>query len=322
MIYFVADRVGGTNGGDQFADDILNCLRLTGRALTVLSAEAPSRQPPPGKPGEGRAPPETWLTRPRYVAFPKRADRLFFKRLAKWLLWNAQDSGLKRRLRKHLGGHGPELVLFNDFPHPESDIHKQFSGYKTAVLVNMTPDGVEFFRQSTDPSYTALWAVSTVAAFDAQIFNTAAARSEWLAKVPLPLNKTHVLWCSCREEVVRALLVQTKADVRRQVGLAADDYVAVCVGNLRPGKGQDLLIDALPALVGAIPNFRLVLVGSDAGPWPGTLRRRVAELGLAGCVTFTGVVENALAFTYAADVFVYPTRAESQGIAVLVVTPC
>lgn len=314
VIYFVTDRLGGTNGGDQAANDLLTCLRHTDRAVTVVSRDGTGVSDRVGRPGE---PPLKWLARPRYVTLPRRIQPRLMKQVAKWLLWNLEDAAIRRRLKRQLRREKPELVLFNDFPHPDSAIHKQFGRGKLVVAVHMTPDGVAFFRRSVDPSYTERWATSIISAFDAQIFNTSAARSEWLAKTPLRMDDTYVLWCCCQEDAVLQLTARTKEEVRRELGLSPDAYLVVCVGNLRPGKGQDLLIDALPALAAAIPNATLVLVGSDAGAWPETLRRRAAELGLAERVRFTGVVTNAVAYTYAADVFVYPTRAESQGIAVL-----
>ncbi len=90
------------------------------------------------------------------------------------------------------------------------------------------------------------------------------------------------------------------------------------VAAVIPGKGHDVLLDALAMLPGA--QWYCLCVGSlERDPsFAKTLRRRVVEGGMDGRVRFSGTQsEAALAHSYrAADVLVLPSRGETYGMVV------
>jgi glycosyltransferase involved in cell wall biosynthesis len=91
----------------------------------------------------------------------------------------------------------------------------------------------------------------------------------------------------------------------------------LCVGAVIPGKGHDVLVDALSGLPG---RWRCVCVGSlEREPaFAERLCRRVVEGGLDDRVRFAGTRTGAdLARSYlAADLLVLPSRAETYGMVV------
>ena len=104
------------------------------------------------------------------------------------------------------------------------------------------------------------------------------------------------------------------ADVRRRYRVGPDAPLALCLSRLVPRKGQDVLVEAWPAVLRRVPGARLLIAGS--GPLEPALRRRVTKLDLNGSVTFTGDVGAAdlPAFHAAADVFVMPCRTRLAGL--------
>jgi glycosyltransferase involved in cell wall biosynthesis len=90
------------------------------------------------------------------------------------------------------------------------------------------------------------------------------------------------------------------------------------VGAVIPGKGHDVLLDALALL--ADRRWHCLCVGSlERDPaYVASLRRRVLDGGLEGRVRFSGPQTTAaLARSYrAADVLVLPSRAETYGLVV------
>ncbi len=92
--------------------------------------------------------------------------------------------------------------------------------------------------------------------------------------------------------------------------------VVVCVSRLVERKGQDVLIQALPAIRRRVPDAALLIVGG--GPYRDHLDRMVREAGLERDVVLTGSVpREELAAHYAAgDVFAMPCRSRRRGLEV------
>jgi len=101
--------------------------------------------------------------------------------------------------------------------------------------------------------------------------------------------------------------------VRVRHGLA-DRPVIVCVSRLVPRKGQDALIDALPAVRRAVPDAALLIVGR--GKYHDDLLKLAQERGVAEHVVLTGgVPHDELPAHYAAgDVFAMPCRTRRAGM--------
>jgi phosphatidylinositol alpha-1,6-mannosyltransferase len=105
-------------------------------------------------------------------------------------------------------------------------------------------------------------------------------------------------------------------DVRRRYGIAPDAPVVLCAARLVARKGQDVLVRALPAVLRAVPDARLLVVGD--GPDADRLHRLVAERGVHDQVVLAGGHPHSAmpAFYAAADVFAMPSRSRRGGLEV------
>lgn len=101
-----------------------------------------------------------------------------------------------------------------------------------------------------------------------------------------------------------------RAEVRRELGLAATDFVAGTVARLAEHKGHDDLLDALGPLMQKHPELKLLWVGD--GWWRERLLGRVKQMGLAGRVITTGLVPPEVIPKYMAamDVLIHPSYRE------------
>lgn len=101
--------------------------------------------------------------------------------------------------------------------------------------------------------------------------------------------------------------------VRERYGLAGKPVI-VCVSRLVPRKGQDTLIQALPAIQASVPDAHLLIVGG--GPYLPALRRLARRHRVVDEVIFTGAVPwDELPGHYAAgDVFAMPCRTRRGGL--------
>jgi glycosyltransferase involved in cell wall biosynthesis len=105
------------------------------------------------------------------------------------------------------------------------------------------------------------------------------------------------------------------AALRARLGLAPDELVVGSFGLLTPEKQIDTVARAVARAAVHVPRLRLLLVGPVSDP--GSLARRLAELGVAGRAVVTGRVPfgELAAHMEAADVAVhlrYPTARETS----------
>ncbi|MFG2822128.1 glycosyltransferase [Kitasatospora sp. NPDC048365] len=102
---------------------------------------------------------------------------------------------------------------------------------------------------------------------------------------------------------------------RMVLGLDQAAPLAVCVGRLCRQKGQDVLLDAWPRVVGRIPGARLALVGG--GPDAPAVAERVRALPGPSRVRLAGDVPDPRPWLAAADLVVLPSRWEGMALAPL-----
>lgn len=103
-------------------------------------------------------------------------------------------------------------------------------------------------------------------------------------------------------------------DTRPEAGWSADAVVVATLGRLAPEKSPDLILDAMATVAAADPWARLIVIGG--GPSETSLRVRAEQADLAGRVWFTGALPRleALARLRGADLFVFASRTETQGL--------
>ncbi len=106
-----------------------------------------------------------------------------------------------------------------------------------------------------------------------------------------------------------------RSRLRRAHGIDEGDPCLAVVGNIARGRGQDLVIRALPRIRRTFPTAHCLIAGrpldhADDLAYSGELVRLVADLRLAEAVSFTGFVEAVGDVYAAADIVVNPVRVE------------
>lgn len=113
-----------------------------------------------------------------------------------------------------------------------------------------------------------------------------------IAKQGLPAERVSCLYNGIDLARAKAGLVHGKA-FRLRHGIPADRVMILQVSWLIPEKGVDDLVRAMQLVVQRNANTHLVLAGD--GPLRGELESLARSLGIAGHVSFTGVVGDPLA---------------------------
>ena len=133
-----------------------------------------------------------------------------------------------------------------------------------------------------------------------------------------------------RHASVVPLAVRTK-DFTHANPPARENGLVLSVGECKPRKGYDLVVEALAHLRSDGIAERYVIVGpyDPSSPYVRRLRSRISELGLTNCVTFTGVVshEQLVDWYHRARVVAMPYRTwksdfEGFGLVLLEASAC
>jgi len=106
------------------------------------------------------------------------------------------------------------------------------------------------------------------------------------------------------------------AEVKQELGLPPDACILLYVGRLAPEKNLDLLLRAFAEIAACTNDTYLVLAGS--GKSRAGLESRARALGIHRRMRFTGFLgRTKLDPLYqASDVFLFPSKTETQGLAV------
>jgi len=106
-----------------------------------------------------------------------------------------------------------------------------------------------------------------------------------------------------------------RREARAALGLPQEAEIAVNVGRLSRGKGQDALIECLPQLRERRPDVLLALVGD--GPCSAEFRELALRKGVADRVVFTGSRSDVEVVLAASDVFVLASSSETLSLCLL-----
>jgi len=108
--------------------------------------------------------------------------------------------------------------------------------------------------------------------------------------------------------------IETLNDFRRRFGIDEKELIVLIVGRIEKRKGLDILVKALPTILGEIPDTRVLIVGEDWGALQGCLKLARSS-GCLDRLTVTGALgEQDLSTAYAlCDVVVIPSYFEAYG---------
>lgn len=109
-----------------------------------------------------------------------------------------------------------------------------------------------------------------------------------------------------------AFHADTRADVRRELGISGDALVVGHVGRFDPQKNHSFLLDIFAKIPG---DARLLLVGD--GVLRPDAQQRAKELGICDRVFFAGVRSDVDRLLQAMDVFLFPSLFEGLPVSII-----
>jgi len=100
-----------------------------------------------------------------------------------------------------------------------------------------------------------------------------------------------------------------RAAIRTELGIPVDANLLVTVAVLRPQKGIQFMIRALPAVLASNPDTYYLVVGG--GSHESVLIEEVNQAGVQDRVIFAGMRKDVVRLLAASDIFVLPTLTEA-----------
>lgn len=105
--------------------------------------------------------------------------------------------------------------------------------------------------------------------------------------------------------------------IRTEFNLNKNELIVGHVGRFSHQKNHEFLIDIFCQVKLQYPSSKLLLVGDDRGELADRIKRKVAELNLKDAIIFLGLHSDIADLMQAMDVFVFPSKYEGFGIAVI-----
>lgn len=154
------------------------------------------------------------------------------------------------------------------------------------------------------------WAVT------AWIPNSQACMQSIIVREGHPKNKMKVIYDGIDVEYWKKDVNTTdRSRLRSEWGCQKDDIVFATVANLRPDKGIQYLIEAIPIVLEQERRLHFIIVGRDL--MRGVVQQRCKDLGIENIVTFTGFREDIREIYQACDVTVLPSLREGLPICLI-----
>lgn len=314
MILYLSDTLASKrNGGVSLSGvDFLQLLRLHYADIVVMTADTVPDADRIATDLAGHAlHPLRDVQRLARLYHPRRSMRS----LARFVQVQLQNLGARRSidLSYNYQPDRPNILFVNSW----SDLYlagriKGDPRFKTACIVRGNPES--FVWQSTDADKTAVvdQAGAFLRQFDFLIFVSSIGRDRWQPYLT-EANLSYYLPNAIDEAVVATLLGKEPKVVAANIGLAPGVAHLVAVGSVQTRKGQDTLIEAAQTLrANGFRRFQIHLVGVVSELWGGQqIIRSLQSSEVAEHFVLHGHREDALHFMFAADICIFPSRAEA-----------
>ena len=147
--------------------------------------------------------------------------------------------------------------------------------------------------------------------YDYFIFVSDLVRKKWLKFSKIDAAKSFYIPNCVWEKRVEEISQNSKSNVKKKLFGNDDQFIAICTGEVKYRKGQDLIIENLRLICNLIPNFKLLLLGRQNQTFVKELKSSLKKMNLEKRVEFIPHQPNAIEYIYAADVLLQPSRSEA-----------
>jgi len=143
------------------------------------------------------------------------------------------------------------------------------------------------------------------------IFVSDLVRKKWLEFNEIDATRSFYIPNCVWEERVEKISQNSKSNAKKKLFENDNQFIAICTGEVKYRKGQDLIIENLKLICEVIPNFKLIILGRQNQAFVVELKSSLKKLDLEKKVEFVSHQPNAMEYIYAADALLQPSRSEA-----------
>lgn len=115
---------------------------------------------------------------------------------------------------------------------------------------------------------------------------------------------------------------QKNDSIRIKLGLEAENVLVGAVGNIRPSKGYEYMLEAARLVVDQYPQFRFIVVGEGSGRLFDNLMDLIKKLRLENHFFFLGFIPDISRCLNNMDIFMLPSVSEGFSISTIEAMAC
>jgi len=139
-------------------------------------------------------------------------------------------------------------------------------------------------------------------------------KRELLTRTPIKPAKLKVIYNGVK---IESFDRPHEQQLRQQFSWSKDDIIVGSLGNIRPAKGYDILLEAAALVKQQQPNIRFVIAGQGSGRLFEKLEKMRSDLGLEATVMFLGFNDDPAKFLANLDYFLLASVTEGFSIATI-----
>ncbi|MDB4582900.1 glycosyltransferase [Draconibacterium sp.] len=130
----------------------------------------------------------------------------------------------------------------------------------------------------------------------------------------LDINKASVIYNGVE---LSRFEVSPSGNIRESLGLPENATLVGCLGNIRPAKAYNVLIEAAALLIPRYPQLHFIIAGDKKASLMETLDAQIDRLGIRDRFHFMGFMQNSAEFLLQMDLFALSSSSEGFSIATI-----